>query len=194
MVVSHEKKPLIKTAEAHTQEESLQDLAWRVAEEEGFDPQIVFNVIDSETGKTWGCSLVGTSGELGCLQIIPKYHPNVNPLNFEASVRYFIQEYKAGRGWQWVGCSCVKTTKLLVPELSGDARDLKPNATMKEGEVAIFYYESTDTYHVFPYKVVPEGLLAPLNGNSKPCLIEHDRLFTWEEVDKNLVGFWSPSK
>ena len=169
---------------------SKEDIVYAIAQEEDFDPQIVINVINSETGSTWNCDLVGTSGELGCLQIIPKYHPHVDPLNFEESVRYFISEYRAGRGFLWTSCSCVKTAKLLVPELKGDAKDLEINATMQTGKVAILRYD--DVYHAIPYKVTPEGLVAPLNGNSKPCLMEYNRLFAWEEINDHLVGFHTP--
>lgn len=169
---------------------TLQERAVSIAKEEDFDPQIVINNINTETGGTWDCSIVGTSGELGCLQIIPKYH-KVDPLNFDAAVRYFISEYKAGRGWQWTGCSCIQSARLTVKDTPvGNASDLVPNSTMQEGKLALLRYG--DQYHVVAYKIAPEGLYAVKEGNFKPCAIK-DRLIPWSEVSVHLVGFLDPT-
>jgi hypothetical protein len=155
-----------------------------------FDAQIVRNVIDVETGRTWDCTLKGKDGEIGCLQIIPKYHPEVDPTDFEASVRYFISEYQAGRGWQWTSCSCVQSARLTVPNLPrGSADTYKPNTTMDMGKIAILDYNGTK--HVTAYKVVPTGILTLSEGNYEPCLIQ-DRLIPWEEVNDHLIGFYRP--
>ena len=171
--------------------ESQEEIVDRVSREMDFDQQIVKNVIDAETGGTWDCSLKGKDGEVGCLQIIPKFHPEVDPTDFEASVRYFISEHQAGRGWQWTGCSCVQSARLTVPNLpKGDAGSFKPNTTMDRGKIAILDYDGVR--HVTAYKVTPTGLLALLEGNFEPCVIE-DRLILWEEVNKHLVGFYAPT-
>ena len=104
----------------------------------GFDPQIVKNLIDSETGGTWDCTLVGKVGELGCFQIRPELHPEVDPLNFEEATRYFIGEYKAGREAAWVPCSCVQTVRLKIPNLpQGHAKYFTPDQTLESGKVLI---------------------------------------------------------
>lgn len=156
-----------------------------------FDQQIVINVINAETGGTWDCTLKGRDGELGCLQIIPKYHPNVDPMDFEASVRYFITAYKAGNGYWWTSCSCSKSASLTAKVPILNAEDYPINSTLQEGKLAVLRYGSQ--YHVVSYKITPTGLLARLEGNWKPCLLK-DRLITWEELDRNLIGFYSPTQ
>jgi hypothetical protein len=161
-----------------------------LANQHDFDHKIIFNVINSETGNTWNCDLVGKAGELGCLQIIPKYHKDVDPLDFEASVKYFISEYKAGRGSAWTGCSCTKSARLSVPNLpSGDAKDLPINSNLQEGKIAILNYNGT--IHAVAYEIRSGGILAVLEGNFKPCVIKN-RLIPWEEVSKHIVGFYAP--
>lgn len=170
--------------------ETPEEILSRVTKETNFDPQIVRNVIDTETGGTWDCTLKGEDGEEGCFQIIKEYHPEVDPLDFEASMRYFIAEYKAGRETAWVGCSCVASARLSVPMLPrGPAGGVIPNSTMERGKIAILDYNGIR--HIVAYKLTPTGLLALSEGNYEPCLIR-DRLIPWEEVNKHLVGFSDP--
>ena len=174
-------------AEAHSDEKVA--IVERISREMDFDPQIVKNVIDTETGRTWDCNLVGSVGELGCYQIIPEYH-DVDPLDFEASTRYFITMYKAGYGYLWTGCSCMSTARLKVKNLPrGDASDLVPNATLQTGKIAILDYGGE--IHAVAYEIVPTGIFSPLEGNFEPCVIK-SRLITWDELEKHVVGFYSP--
>lgn len=178
---------------AHAQErvETLEDIVSRVSVELDFDEQIVRNVIDTETGRTWDCTLKGRDGELGCFQIIPEFHPDVDPLNFEESLRYFISEYKAGRETQWVGCSCVASARLTIPSLPrGPAGGMIPNTTLNDGKIAILDYNGTK--HVTAYKVVPTGILTLSEGNFEPCKII-SRIITWKELEEHLVGFSNPT-
>lgn len=170
--------------------ETKEEVVNRVSRETDFDPQIVRNVLDTETGRTWDCDLVGSSGELGCYQIIPSFHPNVDPLNFEEATRYFISEYKAGREWQWVGCSCVKAARLSVANLPRQNADaFQPNSTKGEGKLAILEYSGKR--HVVAYRVAVGGIFAPKEGNKTPCLIK-ERFITDQELRENLIGFWKP--
>lgn len=154
-----------------------------------FSRETLFNVIEAETGGTWDCSLVGKDGELGCLQIRPKIH-NIDPLDFEASVRYFISEYKAGREWQWTSCSCTKSARLTVKNLpKGNAIDFRPNTVMSEGTIAILEYGGIR--HLVAYTVTPTGLVARLEGNFKPCRLK-DRLIRWDEMNEHILGFYAP--
>lgn len=116
----------------------MKEEAYLLAINADFSPRIVFNVIDAETGGTWDCSLKGKAGERGCLQIIPKFHPDVDPLNFEDSINYFISEYKAGRGWQWTSANCYAYASLFtkLPKM----KEIVPNTTPHVGAVAIFMY------------------------------------------------------
>lgn len=82
--------------------ETKEQVVQRVARETGFSANIIKTVIQRESN--WDCTAVGKAGEIGCLQIMPWFHPNVDPMNFEDSVRYFISESKAGRCWQWTTC------------------------------------------------------------------------------------------
>lgn len=180
--------PPLVHAEVLVIEETLQQKADRIAKEEGFDPQIVRNVIDSETGGTWDCSLVGKAGELGCLQIIPELH-DVDPMNFEEAVRYFIDAYKAGNGWWWTGCSCIQTAKAFGVKVKGNAADLVPNVeTPQKGDLVLFRYKS-GVSHVAVVKSLSEGVLSVTEGNLEPCQISSR---TVPVTDQNIVGYWRP--
>jgi hypothetical protein len=154
-----------------------------VSHQTDFDPQIVFNVINAETGKTWNCDLVGKVGELGCLQIRPEFH-DVDPLDLEASVRYFISEYKAGRGWQWTSANCYAYASLFteLPRMS----EILPNTSPKVGAVAIFEYPQKHIGIV--EKLTEEGFYVK-EANYFPGLIAK-RFVSWN--DPKLIGFYTP--
>lgn len=148
-----------------------------------FDSQIVRNVIDSETGRTWDCTLKGKAGELGCYQIIPKYH-DVDPLDFEASTRYFITAYKGGYGYWWSGCNCYGylTTVTRMPP----TREIIANATLQVGAIAIFAYP---TRHYARIEKLTDTGFVVKEANKEPCKISQ-RNVQWN--DPKLVGFYSP--
>lgn len=179
--------------EVQTEKERLQERAYWLAVENDISSRVVFNVINAETGGTWDCSKIGKSGEIGCLQIIPKFHPNVDPTNFEESVRYFISEYKEGRDWQWTGCSCVKTLRargIKLPPYGVDARDFLPNSNLTDGKVVILKY-GKDSHVAEKIKIKNEGLLV-FEGNKEPCKMGY-RLIPWKELETTLVGFYNPT-
>ena len=186
----------IHTAQAYSvpvHEETVREIVQRVSLEMDFDPQIVKNVIDDETGGTWDCSLVGRDGEQGCLQIIPKFH-DVDPLNFEQSVRYFISEYKEDRGHQWSVCSCIKTVKNLGVKfpVGWSAWDVVPNASPAVGGVAVYRYgtgETGFTWHVAKITELHEDGFTEKGSNLEPCK-RYTRKVRWD--DPHLVGFYHP--
>ena len=179
--------PLV--AEAH--KETIEEKITRIAEEENFDPQIIINNINTETGGTWDCSVPGRDGELGCYQVIPSHHPEVDPMDFEAATRFFIKSYKEGNEWWWTGCSCVSTVRLKVPSFPHlDAKWFVnfPKTTPAAGTVAIFMYPTT--FHVAYVLSVENDGYWVFEGNWEPCKIAK-RFIPWDN-DPHLVGFWSP--
>lgn len=147
-----------------------------------FDPQIVKNVIDTETGRTWDCTLVGKVGELGCFQIRPEMH-DVDPLDFEASTRYFVTTYKAGYGYLWVSCNCYGFVSLSVdlPRMAS----IVPNTAPVVGAVAIFQYPEK---HIAIVEKLTETGFIVREANKEPCKIS-TREVQWN--DPKLVGFFS---
>lgn len=164
----------------------MQEQATRIALEENFDPAIVHAVIETETGGTWNCSRLGLAGELGCLQIIPEYH-EVDPLDFEASVRYFISSYKKGYSWWWTGCSCIQTAKVFGVKVKGDAKNLIPNAGPEVGNLVLLKYGSVSHVAVIRGFTV-DGDMVVKEGNYIPCKIT-SRTISFS--DTNIVGYWS---
>lgn len=119
---------------------------------------------------------------------MPDKWDKVDPMNFDASVQFFIDSYRAGHEEWWTSCSCSASASLTAHTPILDAKDYIPNTTMQEGKLAILRYG--DTYHVVSYKVMPMGLLARLEGNYKPCLLK-DRNISWKELNDHLVGFYT---
>lgn len=170
--------------EAHIEPPTLQERAIKIAQKESFNPEIVVNVIEAETGGTWDCTKVGDAGELGCLQIIPKFHPDVDPLDFDASVRYFISEYKAGRGWQWTSANCYAYVSLFVkiPKMAL----IMPNSPPKKGSVAVFDYKGVK--HIAVVTELREKGFMIKEANYEPAKIG-TRFVPWNSP--SLIGFWS---
>ena len=164
--------------------QTLQERAIAIAHEESFNPEIVLNVIDAETGGTWDCTKKGNAGEIGCLQIIPKFHPTVDPLNFEESVRYFISESKAGRCWQWTSCNCYSYVSLFVklPLM----QNILANTAPSKGVVAIFQYK---VKHVAVVDKLTEDGFWVKEANYEQAKIGK-RLIKWD--DPHLKGFYAP--
>lgn len=174
----------VHTAQAYYREETKQEIVDRVARETDFDAQIIRNVIDSETGRTWDCTLKGKDGEIGCLQIIQKFHPNVDPTDFEASVRYFVSEYQAGMGYAWVGCNCYSYATLYGTKLP-PARDIRPNSSPLPGTIVIMQY--AEKHYAIIEKLTEEGMWVK-EANYEPCKIA-PRFIKWN--DPAIVGFYS---
>lgn len=169
---------------------TLQERADRIAREMDFDPQIVHNVIDVETGGTWDCSLKGILGEIGCLQIIPAYHPEVEPTDFDASVRYFISEYKAGRGWHWTSCSCVKSAIVFGAKLPphGNADQIEPFGGPQIGGVVLFRYKDGNAHVAYISGYTKDGTgMIVREGNYKPCAWD-TRIVNFN--DKSIYGYF----
>lgn len=168
--------------------ETMHQIIERVSTELEFDKDIVHAVIDTETGHTWDCTLVGQAGEEGCYQIIRKYH-DVDPLNFEEATRYFINQYKEGREYLWTGCSCTSTARVLGAKLPrGNAIDLIPNIDIPVvGGVVVFDYG-----HVaYVEKVTPEGIYVR-EGNYEKCRITR-RLLEWNRTDVKGYYYEEPA-
>lgn len=168
---------------------SDRDKVSRIADELGFDREIVFAVIDSETGGTWDCTLIGKAGEEGCFQIIRKYHPDVEPLDIEDSTRYFIEQYRLGNEWMWTSCSCMSTARVLGAKLpKGDAKDLKPNSDYPTvGGVVVFKYG-----HVaYIEKVTAEGIYVR-EGNFDKCRITR-RIVKWNDTEVSGYYYQEPT-
>jgi len=170
--------------------EMLKERAYWIAVNSDFSWTTLSNVIDAETGGTWDCSKVGKAGELGCLQIIPKFHPTVDPLNFDEAVKYFISEYKAGRGWQWTSLSCVKYVRAMgVTIPTGmDADMFHPNSRPTAGSVAIFKYKNSS--HVgYVSRFTANGfIMRESNFESEGKISTREVSFS----DPFLLGFWNP--
>ena len=165
---------------------TLQEQALAIAEELDFSTTTLFAVINAETGGTWDCSKVGKAGEQGCLQIIPKYH-EVDPTDFNASVRYFIEQYKKGNEFYWVSCSCWAFVKTQVKDLP-KMKDIVPNANRAVGTVAVFQYKKSK--HIALVTEVHDTYFIVRESNFNPCELSKRKVYY---DDKNLLGFYSPS-
>lgn len=177
----------IAEASALSDRELKESIIRTVSRETDFDAQIVFNVIDSETGGTWDCTLKGKAGELGCLQIITKYH-NVDPLNFESAVRYFVENYNHNKEW-WTSCSCVKTARVLglaVPA-NTNAEDLIPNSTPYVGGGVLI--NSRGIRHLSVIQAITEDGFFIKEGNYEACKIG-ERFLNFN--DNSIIGFYNP--
>jgi hypothetical protein len=161
---------------------TLQETATRIAEEQDFSTTTLFAVIEAESN--WDCSQIGAAGERGCLQIIPKLHPSVDPMNFEASVHYFISEYQAGRSWEWTECNCWTFVHTKRPDLPL-MKEIKPNSSRKVGSVAIFDYDGI--HHIAYVTEVHDDYFIVSEANYKPCTVAK-RIVRYD--DKSFLGFW----
>ena len=174
--------------------ETLQDQARTIASELDFPFEILKAVIDSETGGTCDCTLVGKAGEEGCFQIIRKFHPDVDPLNFEASARYFIQEYRKGNEFYWTSCSCIQTIKAFGAEAKGHAADITPNSKVpqKRGVVIFEYKKNPYPYnkHVAFIESMTETGMNIVEGNKTKCAITR-RFVPFN--DTSINGYRLPS-
>lgn len=173
--------------------ETLQQKAERIAVEMEFPFTIVKSTIDAETGGTWDCSKIGKAGELGCLQIIPEYH-DVDPLDFEASVRYFITEYKKGHEYYWTSCSCISTAKALGVKIppKTSASDIITNSSPKIGGLLVLKYGKIA--HVAVIKEIhrelgEESYYLVREGNFKPCELSERKILM---NDSKIKGFYFP--
>lgn len=74
---------------------SLREYARAMAEDAGLDPDVVERLLDMESGfepfLPDGSVKLGAAGERGIAQIIPKWHPNVNPDKPYEAIDYLIQ-------------------------------------------------------------------------------------------------------
>lgn len=155
----------------------------RVSRETTFDSEIVINTLDAETGGTWDCTRIGLAGEKGCFQLMPDKWKDVDPMDFEASLRYFISKYKAGYGWWWTSANCYAYMTLFVklPRMA----QILPNTPPSVGVVAIFQYSEK---HIALVTSLEEKGFWVKEANFEPAKIGK-RFIQWN--DPRLVGFWS---
>lgn len=88
-----------------------------------------------------------------------------------------------------IECSCVKFARTLVPSLPlGDARDLKPNATLPRiGAIVILNYDGTYHLAVQISKVSTENTYTVDDFNYQPCE-ETKRIISAD--DERIIGYW----
>lgn len=70
------------------------DYAWAAAQNEGVDPALFVRQIDLESG--FDPNAISPAGAVGIAQIVPEFHPDVDPYDPEASLRYaarLMREY-----------------------------------------------------------------------------------------------------
>lgn len=72
---------------------TLKEYARAAAEDAGIDPEIVLRLIDAESG--FNPAARGADGEIGIAQIIPRWHPNVDPEDPFDSIDYLVNFLKA---------------------------------------------------------------------------------------------------
>jgi soluble lytic murein transglycosylase-like protein len=65
---------------------TLQQLATWYAEAEGIQPEMLHRQLNQESG--WNPEAVSSEGAIGVAQIVPKWHPTVNPHDPHASIAY----------------------------------------------------------------------------------------------------------
>lgn len=68
---------------------SLKDYATSQAEEYGIPPDLFANMISTES--SWNPDAVSPKGARGIVQIMPQYHPGVDPFDPYAAIKYAAQ-------------------------------------------------------------------------------------------------------
>ncbi len=169
----------------------LQVMAEDIAQEYGIPARTLSNLIDSES--RWDIWAPGDKGDAcGLVQINRRFFPEEHKrcYDWEFSMRFAAQKIAEGKEWLWTPCSCVSTVRLKVPDLpKGNADTFVPNTDMQNGEVLILNYGGK-IHLAEKDEIVNEGIWV-FEGNFEPCLIKI-RLITWQELNKTLVGFYSP--
>lgn len=173
----------------------LQTRAKEIAEEYGISFDVMFAIIETETGSTWKTDLVSDTGDYGLVQINLEYHPEITKgqaLDPEFSMKWLASEIKEGREWKWTGCSCIQTAKALGVKVSGNAKDLKPNSSPKVGGLILMKYG--EVYHVAVImEIIPTSygqLFKVREGNYQKCKITEREI---RSDDRKILGYWVPS-
>jgi len=75
------------------------DVVLQAAQTYGIDPAILAGIIETES--TWSPNARSTAGAIGIAQIVPRWHPHVDPTNANASIMYaakYLSELRAQLG------------------------------------------------------------------------------------------------
>lgn len=133
-------------------EESLQNLAKRIAKSEGVDYGTIEAIVFSES--RWDPKAVGDHGHAhGLAQINDLYHPDITLEEAESpefALRFIAQIVKDHEEWKYfTSCSCVACARVMGANVKGNAIDLVPDSLPVQGGVIIFKYgEKPEDYHV----------------------------------------------
>ncbi len=182
--------PRLEASTIPTNQE-LQSLALDIANEYEISGLTLLNLIESES--EWDIWASGDNGDAcGLVQINKRFFPEEHErcYDWEYSMRFAAQKISEGLEWLWTPCSCVATVRTRVPGLpKGNASTFVPNTDMLGGKVLILNYNGKR--HLAAKEEVSNEGIWVFEGNFKPCLIER-RLITWPEIERNLIGFYSP--
>ena len=168
-------------------EETLEEMAARIAEEYSVPTSTLFNLVFYES--RWDPN-VDNGYDRGLVQINRKWNPEVSDAEAfdpEFSLRFAAEKIKNGKESSWVVCNCYLLVKTKIQALPKMENVIPNTPEPMAGMVAVFDYSGTK--HIAYITGVDATGIEIFEANYASCAVG-TRFVTF--TDPALLGYWTP--